>query len=188
MSRPPKPYKVIQGEGKSHRTKAELNQRKKGEEALATGTAMKMRPEVKKNPIASKEYKRVNDLLKKIGKNDAIHELVINRYCMLVAECDDLMVKRERCYDIIIRLDEAFENEIENTEPDDRAKLIRSYSKTYNDNLKILLSLDGQVQTKRRMLLDIEKENIMTIAAALRSIPKTPEQKKNPLLEALGGG
>jgi archaellum component FlaC len=35
--------------------------------------------------------------------------------------------------------------------------------------------------------LDIEKENIMTIASALRSIPKKPGQKINPLLEALRG-
>ena len=35
---------------------------------------------------------------------------------------------------------------------------------------KNLVSLDKQVQAKRKMLLDIEKENIMTIASALRSV------------------
>jgi diphthamide biosynthesis methyltransferase len=38
------------------------------------------------------------------------------------------------------------------------------------------------------MLLDIEKENIMTIAAALRSIPKNEEKSSNKLLEALKDG
>ena len=39
------------------------------------------------------------------------------------------------------------------------------------------------------MLLDIEKENVMTIAAALRSIPKNePETTaKDKLLKALNG-
>jgi hypothetical protein len=38
------------------------------------------------------------------------------------------------------------------------------------------------------MLLDIEKENIMTIAAALRSIPKKDDKSENPLLKALKDG
>lgn len=52
---------------------------------------------------------------------------------------------------------------------------------------KNLISLDKQVQAKRKMLLDIEKENIMTIASALRSVPKKTEKKDNPLLAALNG-
>jgi hypothetical protein len=50
------------------------------------------------------------------------------------------------------------------------------------------MSIDKMVQTKRKMLLDIEKENIMTIAAALRSIPKKEEKSSNKLLEALMDG
>ena len=50
---------------------------------------------------------------------------------------------------------------------------------------KNLVSLDRQVQSKRKMLSDIEKENIMTIAASLRSVPKKPVKKVNPLKEAL---
>lgn len=48
-------------------------------------------------------------------------------------------------------------------------------------------SMDRQIQAKRRMLAEIEKENVMTIAASLRSVPKKPEKKTNPLKEALGG-
>ena len=53
---------------------------------------------------------------------------------------------------------------------------------------KNMIALDKQVQTKRKMLLDIEKENIMTIASSLRSVPKKTDKKKNPLMEALAGG
>jgi hypothetical protein len=187
MPTPPKPYLVLTGEKKSHRSKNELNQRKQGEKALATGVALKERSEVRKNQIAHKEFKRINGLLKNIDKNDAIYEVIINRYCMMVAECNDLQTKRENCYQIMLKLDEKFESEIENTPVEDRAKLIRTYARTHSDMLGNLLCCDSQIQSKRKMLLDIEKENIMTIAAALRSIPKKADGKKNALLEALGG-
>lgn len=186
MPTPPKPYLVLANEKKSHRTKSELKQREIGEKSLATGTALKERSEVKSNPIAHKEFVRLNKLLKGIEKNDAIYEAIINRYCLLQAECVDLEEKRERCYQAIVRLDDAFEEEIENTPLEERGKIIRSYSKSYNESLKYLLGCDSQIQSKRKMLLDIEKENIMTIAAALRSITKKQENKKNALLEALG--
>ena len=36
-------------------------------------------------------------------------------------------------------------------------------------------------------MLDIEKENIMTIASQLRTIPKSVEPAENPLLKVLRG-
>jgi uncharacterized protein YbgA (DUF1722 family) len=187
MPTPPKPFTVLTSEKKSHRTRSELNRRKQGEEALSTGVALKERSEIKSNPVAHKEFKRINTLLGSIGKNDAIYEIIINRYCLMVAECTDLQNKRENCYQIMLKLDESFDEELDNTPSEERAKLIRSYAKTHSDLLNSLLCCDSQIQAKRKMLLDIEKENIMTIAAALRSIPKKQENKTNALFEALGG-
>ena len=51
-----------------------------------------------------------------------------------------------------------------------------------------LIKYDKEIDKKRAMLLAIEKESGMTMAAMLRSIPKEPEKTTNPLLEALGGG
>nr|WP_295678799.1 hypothetical protein [uncultured Lachnoclostridium sp.]DAE05621.1 MAG TPA: hypothetical protein [Siphoviridae sp. cthL03] len=182
MPTPPKPYIVLANEKKSHRTKKELNQRKQGEEALSTGVAMKERPEVKSNPIAHKEFLRLNKLLKEIQKNDAINELVINRYCMLVAECFDFEEKRESFYRDIQELVNDKDKLIDSEE----MSLSAYYKMKYNLQTTII-NLDKQVQSKRKMLLDIEKENIMTIASALRSIPKKTETKTNALLKALGG-
>lgn len=187
MPTPPKPAKVIQMEKKSHRTKKEIKQREQGEKELSSGTTLKERPEVKNNPIAHKEFLRLDKLLKGIEKNDAIYEVIINRYCLMIAECNDLQEKREHCHEVVLKLDDKFEEEIEKAPEEEKAKLIRSYSKSYNESLKYLLSCDSMIQSKRKMLLDIEKENIMTIAAALRSIPKKTENKTNALLEALGG-
>jgi hypothetical protein len=50
--------------------------------------------------------------------------------------------------------------------------------------------LDAKLMQKRKMMLDIEKENIMTIASALRSIPKKPPEEKHvdPMEALLRGG
>ena len=81
MPTPPKPHIVLLNEGKSHRTKAELEQRKKEEEALVTGEKLKERKETRQSPVAHKEFRRIIKLLEKIQKNDALYEPIINRYC-----------------------------------------------------------------------------------------------------------
>lgn len=52
--RPPKPVTLIKLEGKSHRTKAELEAREKAEKQLLTGQKMKAWPEVRENKLAKK--------------------------------------------------------------------------------------------------------------------------------------
>ena len=61
------------------------------------------------------------------------------------------------------------------------------YAKAIAKIMSSILSIDKQIQSKRKMLLDIEKENVMTIASALRSIPKKQEKEDNPLLKVLRG-
>ena len=189
MPTPPKPFSVLKSEGKSHRTKKELKIREQGEKALSTGTALKERQEVKKNKIAHKEFKRINELLSSIEKNDAIYEAVINRYCLIYAECMDLEDKRESMYSLIEELKEQFENSKEYLENEELAKETRKFANAITDLTKCMLELDKQVQQKRKMLLDIEKENVMTIAAALRVIPKKPENDsaKETILKVLSG-
>ena len=147
---------------------------------MLTGERLKELQEVKDNPGAHKEFIRLNKLLRNIGKNDAIYEQTINRYCLLVAECNDFAIKREQfCRD----LEELTEDRGAFVEADEISK----YYKTKNDMQKNIVCLDKQLQSKRKMLLDMEKENIMTIASALRSIPKKQEKHTNELLKALGG-
>lgn len=187
MPTPPKPFTVLKAEKKSHRTKKELALRKKGEAALATGVALKERPEVKNNPVAHKEFLRINKILKNIEKNDSIYEPVINRYCMLQAECADFEKKREEIYDLINKLEITFDELVDKLDIEEQAKELRKFSKNMADLANTMINIDRQLQTKRKMLLDIEKENVMTIAAALRCIPKKEEKSTNKLLEALNG-
>ena len=179
MPTPPKPFKVITNEKKSHRTKAELKAREEGEQALSTDTEIKERVEVRDNKFAHKEFKRIVKLLEKIDKNDAIYEPVINRYCLLQAECYEFEEKREKFYKDFEKLEEEYEENEDFT--------MKEYFTLVNNIQKHIIDLDRQIQTKRKMLLEIEKENVMTIASALRSIPKKVEKDDNPLLKVLRG-
>ncbi|MDB1924070.1 hypothetical protein PMY56_13585 [Clostridium tertium] len=189
MPTPPKPFSVLKSEGKSHRTKKELKLREQGEKALTTGTVLKERQEVKENKIAHKEFKRINELLSFIEKNDAIYEGVINRYCILYAESIDLEGRREEMYSLIEDLKEQFKNSKDYLEEEELAKETRKFAASITELIKSMIEIDKQVQQKRKMLLDIEKENIMTIASALRVIPKKPENDsaKETILKVLSG-
>lgn len=186
MPTPPKPTLVLMNEKKSHRTKAEINKRKEAEKALTSGVSLKERQEVKDNPIAHREFLRINKLLKGIEKNDALYEPIINRYCMIQAECFDLESKREEIYRLSKELKDAFYQMTFDMDNIDEAPLLLEFNKDISKLIVTMLNIDKQIQTKRKMLLDIEKENIMTVASALRSIPKKIDESANPLLAALG--
>lgn len=186
MPTPTKPYAVIKGEKKSHRTKAEMSARKQGEENLKTSEKLKERKEVKENKKAHKEFLRLEKLLEKIDKNDAIYEAVINRYCILQAECREVEERRETYEELL--------NEIRKALPELSKEDKDRYMMELTEVTKSLAKISNQIAvcdkilgTKRKMLLDIEKENVMTIAAALRSIPKNTDKKEHPLLRALEG-
>lgn len=171
MPTPPKPILVLESEGRSHRTKKEKELRKQGEEALLTGKKLTERPEVKADPTAHKEYQRVNAILRAIHKNDALYTGIINRYCILYAECQEMEQRREEFRRGMDELREEREKEDSTITASEYFSLLDRMQK----NINTLDSLCGQ---KRKMLLDIEKECLMTIAAALRSIPKKVEKEE----------
>ena len=192
MPTPAKPFKVLTTENKSHRTKAELKMREEGEKSLSTDIELKERKEVRQNKVAHKEFKRVQKILKNIDKNDAIYEAVINRYCLLQAECFDLEERREECYNLISKLREEEKELIAELKDRENIDELIDYKLEYAKSLAKMMSsmstIDKQIQAKRKMLLDIEKENVMTIASALRCVPKKEDRETdNPLLKVLRG-
>ena len=144
-------------------------------------SSIKEAAEVKENEKAHKEFQRIRKLLKSIEKDDDLYGATINRYCLLMAECSDFQDKREMMYRQMQDLQES-------KEKFERNEDLTTYYMLQSTMQKNMIALDRQVQTKRKMLLDIEKENIMTIASSLRSVPKKTDKKKNPLMEALAGG
>jgi DNA-directed RNA polymerase subunit N (RpoN/RPB10) len=142
MGRPSKPLALVRG----HRTNAEKKVREQAEKSLLSGDSFREIPEVKGDPVAHKQFQRLKKIYKAIGKDDALHETTLNRYCLLHSEC-------KRLEGILSRVDML--NDVD----------------TY-------LIYDKQLMTKRKMMFDIERESLMTLASALRSIPKKPDENK----------
>ena len=82
-------------------------------------------------------------------------------------ECIEFEEMREKFYDRFKQF-EALEQSILMNGEMTRAE----FYKTIHGFESQIMSLDKQVMAKRKMLLDIEKENIMTINTVMRSIPK----------------
>lgn len=157
MGRPSKHTGVLTEEKRSHRTKAELEQRRSSEAAQLTGIKMHEDPEVKADPIAHKEFTRVKKLLSTVGKNDALYESVMNEYAMLKSD--------------IVRYSEM------------RLKIQEECSG--KESYELIMNCDAKIEKFRKKRFDIEKENGMTIASSMRSIPKTAAKAENPLIAAL---
>ena len=211
MARPSKPVSVIKSEKKSHRTKAELEQREKAEAAVLSGKRCFERQSVKNDPIAHKEYLRLIKLMQAIGKDDALYAPEYNRYCELFSEEEfyksemlavraetaqlrELSAKITVCIETVSEKIESFEGieeavalgellktflEQNNELLDQRSKLFRQIS-----------DLDCKIKQKREAMFAIEKENCMSVSAALRTIPKeaTKPEEEDALIKALREG
>jgi len=158
MARPSKSTENL----KYHITKAEVAHREAAEKAALTGIPIRESLEVKSSNAAHSEYERVIELLSAAGKNDALYEAVINDYCIYKADILRYMEMREAIMD------------------DDSIDSGKRY--------KLIMDADSRIETYRAKRFAIEKENGFTIASALRAIPKKPEVKSDPLLDALRGG
>ena len=180
MGRPSKTAGVIKAEGKSHRTKAELAAREKAEKSVLSGQPLWERKEVRGNKTAHKEFLRISKLMANIKKNDALYSSGINTYCELYAE----IVELEEDIDHLRELADELEREFKKLEVKD-FDAIMSFSKQVGKLESQKISIGAAIDRKRNMMLAIDKENVMTISAALRNIPKTPQKTENPLLAVL---
>lgn len=182
MGRPSKPVSVIEAEGKSHRTKAELKARSDAENSVLSGEPLFERQEVRKNKTAHKEFLRISKLMMHIEKSDALYSSGINTYCMLYAEIKELQNDISEISLLAQETKEKF-RDIEDKTTDDLIAFTKQLNKLLSQKTALMTSIDR----KRNMMLAIDKENVMTISAALRAIPKTPQKQENPILDILNG-
>ena len=168
---------------KGHRTKAEIEQRQQAEQDMLSGKPLAEFPGVKGDPAAHAEFRRVAALMKAIGKDDALYSAAINRYSELFSEILRDRTEIQRLQMLMDKLQEKFDQ----SDPDSND--ITAFAKAYSGMLAQVDKLKGSVQTKRKMMGDIEKENCMTVQAALRSIPKeTGKKDDSPLMKILSQG
>lgn len=204
MARPSKPVAVLESEKKSHRTKAELEQREKGEAALLSGKRCFERESVRGNPVAHKEYQRLIKLMRAIGKDDALYAPEYNRYSELFAEEEfykgeiaalqaeivslrGLTINAAAAANVISAEIETGNISEELTVTLDA--LLENIGKLHDQRgklLKQLSDMDLKVKQKREAMLALEKENCMTVSAALRTVPKEVQKpEEDALLKAL---
>lgn len=158
MSRPSKPIELAKVKG--HRTNSEIEIRTQAEKALATEETFREWEETKNSIVAHKLFTRLSGLFAKIKKNDALLETTINRYCLLHSDVKTLEVRKDKVMKLIEKTED-----YEDIDITDKVK-------TLTNLYKILNGTDTKIMQKHTMMLAIEKENIMTIASQLRSIPK----------------
>lgn len=161
MPTPRKPIELMT----KHLDKETKKTRAFAEEELLTGESWREYPEVKNNATAHRFFKRLTDLYSRIDKNDAMTEPIINRYCIIQAECYDFEAKRDMFTSNLDSL-------IDNDELDAQTKY-----KLEADMQRSIMDVDKQIMSKRKMLLDIEREMLLTLKGQLASIPKKKEEK-----------
>lgn len=153
--------------------------RENAESALFTGATIKENKEVKVNLVAHKEFIRLKKLLRSIQKDDDLYGNIINTHCLLYAECKEFEeMKIKLCNDL-----EELNKVYKNKEID-----FIVYSDQKNKLLDKVFTCDKKVMEKRKMILDISKENIMTIQSALRSIPKKAKNGVDVHADMFGDG
>lgn len=173
MARPPKALAQVEG----HLTKAQRETRENAEKQLSSDEKIEMSAAVKKSKVAKDLFKRVTGLLDSIGMNDAFYEPVINRYCVMTAECETLEHDLQRTEELL----DTLEDRREDMEFTDYVQYAGQLMATKQ---KITAGLDK----KRAMLLQIEKENVMTVMGKLRAVPKkAPEEEleEDPMMNIL---
>lgn len=159
MARPSKPTELLLLEGKSHRTKAELEYRERGEMALQTGKKISETAQVKADKIAHAEFLRLKRLYSEIDFVDALDQQVINRYCMEVSNNASMQK-------IISRLSDDLE------EAEDVEMRVKIYEQINRTNIALHKS--------KELLLKYDDRLFLNPASRIRAVPKTPppEEKK----------
>lgn len=176
--RAPKTVKVLQMEGKSHRTKRELAIRQHMEADNATGYPIREEAKVRQDPVAHREFRRVMRLMKALEKNDDLFGAEINLYCQLKGEIEQEEQTRDKWLEAIRNL-EAQARML------DEPKDVMEANKIVMGMMTGVRQCENRIAQKRRLRMDIEKRNMMDIASSLRGVTRA-QDKPNPLKEALG--
>lgn len=202
--RPSKPVAV----NRKHLTNAEKEQRLKFESALLSGKKITERKRVKADETAHGEFKRVLGLMRAIGKDDALYSEQVNRYAELFAEGEfykdlagqlreelaelgtlshEVTAAARQVSDISEELDESAAEQL----CKDVSEVLETLGELLDKRgalLRQISDADTKVKQKREAMLAIERENCMTVSAALRTIPKdVHKDEDDELLKVLRG-
>lgn len=204
MGRPSKPVAT----NRKHLTAAEKEQREHYEQSLLSGKKITERKRVRADAVAHGEFRRVVALMRAIGKDDALYSEQINRYAELHSEEEfykdlaadlrgelselsrlskEVTAAVGQIADIRDELDEVGAKALAESVAAVTAALAELL-KRRGDLLKQISDADLKIKQKREAKLAIERENCMSVSAALRTIPKdVHKDEDDELLKVLRG-
>lgn len=152
------------------------------------------------------EFKRVVQLMRAIGKDDALYSEQINRYSELFSEGEfykdmaadlrsELSALNALSYEVTAacRQISDISEEMDELAAEQLCKDASAVLETLDELMKqrgVLLrqisEADTKIKQKREAMLAIERENCMTVSAALRTIPKdVHKDEEDELLKVL---
>ena len=154
MGRPSKPIELILLEGKTHLTKKQIEARKKKESSLNSETPYQPNKKVKNSPIAFETFGKLQKLYKKIEYVDGLDENIINRYCLLTAEVDNMEILLEKMNDAVDKCET----------PEQMVSMYKSIS-----------GMGSNLNKSRDMLLKIEDRLFLNPTSRIKNVPKKQE-------------
>ena len=170
----PTPSRTV-SQVKSHLTKAQRATRAQAEKNQNSGETMTPSAAVRADPVAFDHYRKVRARLHAAGTDDALIENVINRYCIMLSEAE--------AQEIEISTFRALLREIEDHKD---GQDFAAYISQAQGMAQTIQTARKQLNATRKMLLDIEDKNALTIASKLRSIPKKEaEAEPDPMASFL---
>ena len=151
------PVNLLLLKGATHLTKDEIERRKKAEDSLTSGIT-KFRPcdKVLLSPIAKETFIKLLMLYENIDYVEGLDEAVINRYCLMTAEADEI----ER---LIVKMNNAVDKCEKPKEMVDLYKAIASAEITKNRLSDRLLQMEDRL--------------FMNPTSRVRNVPKKEIEK-----------
>jgi len=147
---------------KRHLTLAEISERQRSEAGSRSGKKrLTMSAAVESRPVAAAMFGKLRKLYAKVSAVETLDENVINRYCLMHAEAEEL---EGAMADIQLRI-HALEDETD---------AVSELAALYNMLGNVSRALNG----KREMLLKLEDRLFMNPVARVRNVPKAEPVKK----------
>lgn len=152
-----KPTNLLRLEGRGHRTKAELEYRERGEQALAVEGEILESAQVREDKDAHREFLRLKRLYAGIEFVGPLDQQALNMYCLEVAD-----VGRAR-------------EELARLRGEQRQADTREERETLGSEIR---RASVALYKSKELLLKYEDRLFLNPAARIRAVPKTPPKEE----------
>jgi phage terminase small subunit len=187
--RPAKPIGMHLYDGKKHLTKAEIKHRQENEIRLGTPD-LKMPPSVRRNPVAKKKWKELEELYKGFDFVSSSDVGIISQLCLAYAELDNLL-GHLRTLELIEPFDPLEKEEVEREWSGKMGQVaIRNMWRKIDFCISMggILAVNKAIDAKRSIIRSLEDRLYLNPLAKNRNVPKKPAEPEETPLQKAGFG